>query len=1361
MVQNKKRIISLILMLTLLVSSLVIGAITASAAEESVTISFASTAQRVSQTSAAQVWKNGDVTFTNNKESSTSNVANYSNPVRLYAGSNIVIDAPGNITKIEFTCNGSYASALKSSIESGDKSATVTISGSNVTVVPSTDNTTYTIAKLTGQVRLNSLTVTYEEVSSCEHTNKVAIGEAIAATCTEDGITEGEKCDDCDKVIKAQETIPATGHKYGESTCSICGADKPSGYVPITSAESFVSGEYILVVSSGYAPTYYDNGWLLTDKPKIDTDIIYEGTGFLWTLTVNGNSVTIKDANGVFIAPKGGNDNGIKSGEYKWNWSVDNDGKFIFEGTGTDTVYLASNTIAAQGNNRFRGYKTTTVDGDTKNYLHKFTLYTCNHVYNNDCDTDCNVCGATRTAPHNYADATCTAPKTCACGATTGGVDASNHSGTAQALTSGGTADKHAVYSCCPNVTANANHSYNTEVTDPTCQAGGYTTYTCSCGYTYEADETGVDASNHSGTAQALTSGGTADKHAVYSCCPNVTANANHSYTSKVTAPTCTAGGYTTYTCSCGHSYVADETDALGHDMTGGKNQLPTCTEAGFKVNECTRCDYEEKTTVEALGHAWVDATCAAPKTCANCGATEGTVKNHAWGEIIVVTLPTCTEKGTNKVVCGDCGAVSHLPVAALGHATEVEYWAYNNKLYLVPVCGCLTEKELVDTTNALPVANEEDLEFLVTHGFNVFLDADINLTKTLDIEGAIVTIDLNGKTLKADWESDGVVEVIHVHDASHLTIVGDGNVISGGQYTAGTNSVISCRVYSMLTIKGGNYYSASYGDVIFCETSSIVRIEGGHFEAAKDYLGTWYILDIDETETYNRGQFVVTGGEFVKFDPANHTNDGSYTNKVVDGYHSINNNGIYTVGAHTYTSVVTAPTLYAKGYTTHTCVCGDYYIDTYVDAIPAEAQIGETKFETLQEALNAAVDGDVVVLLADIQVSKYLDVYTANNGATERKFTLDLNGKTISPAEGYNYNTGYPLVFVGINQTLTIKGEGRITADKKITVGVYGVLYLEGGNIVNNGNGEDDGAIHIYYWNNDLPSYEGIVGGTGYLNGGSVSGNIYCDDGDEKGEASLTVGNKFSKEPYALYKSADGSYVLISLMEAFKNAGKNDTIALAQDVVLPEKYLMLEATLDLAGHRLHVAGLFNNGRVVDTSDDLTGVLIVNDGGFTFDGIQYQDEKGNQLQVPVCVARRDGCNEFVFRTPKAQNKDAVETEGKVVIDFRPSFAGGGISNVNLFADGSLDNDVKFEIRVTRTGADGTKTVQLPVSQELVKKVYEVTNRGFRLNITGAEAEYTYTIELVIYSCGVTVHNTELAVIPAAPATGDDDEQVNA
>ena len=76
------------------------------------------------------------------------------------------------------------------------------------------------------------------------------------------------------------------------------------------------------------------------------------------------------------------------------------------------------------------------------------------------------------------------------------------------------------------------------------------------------------------------------------------------------------------------------------------------------------------------------------------------------------------------------------------------------------------------------------------------------------------------------------------------------------------------------------------------------------------------------------------------------------------------------TAHTHYYTATVTAPTCTTKGYTTHTCACGNSYVDTYTDALghawdngkvtkqPTEAETGvktftctrcgETKTETI-----------------------------------------------------------------------------------------------------------------------------------------------------------------------------------------------------------------------------------------------------------------------------------------------------------------------------------------------------------------------------------------------------------------------------
>ena len=52
--------------------------------------------------------------------------------------------------------------------------------------------------------------------------------EGKAATCTEKGLTEGVKCSVCGKILKAQEEIPASGHKFKDGKCTVCGAKDPN-----------------------------------------------------------------------------------------------------------------------------------------------------------------------------------------------------------------------------------------------------------------------------------------------------------------------------------------------------------------------------------------------------------------------------------------------------------------------------------------------------------------------------------------------------------------------------------------------------------------------------------------------------------------------------------------------------------------------------------------------------------------------------------------------------------------------------------------------------------------------------------------------------------------------------------------------------------------------------------------------------------------------------------------------------------------------------------------------------------------------------------------------------------------------------
>ena len=129
--------------------------------ENEATLSFADANNRVSWDENTQVWSANGITLTNNKGASTSEVADYVAPARFYKSSELIVECDHAISKIDFACNsGSYATALTNSITSGN----VTVDGSIVTVTFSTPVSSYTINSLTGgQVRMNSLTVTYAE----------------------------------------------------------------------------------------------------------------------------------------------------------------------------------------------------------------------------------------------------------------------------------------------------------------------------------------------------------------------------------------------------------------------------------------------------------------------------------------------------------------------------------------------------------------------------------------------------------------------------------------------------------------------------------------------------------------------------------------------------------------------------------------------------------------------------------------------------------------------------------------------------------------------------------------------------------------------------------------------------------------------------------------------------------------------------------------------------------------------------------------------------------------------------------------------------------------------------------------------
>lgn len=212
----------------------------------------------------------------------------------------------------------------------------------------------------------------------------------------------------------------------------------------------------------------------------------------------------------------------------------------------------------------------------------------------------------------------------------------------------------------------NDGHDYSIEEKiEATCASQGSTRHTCSiCGDFYDTDIT--PALGHKYGLWVIDKDETCTENGIkYRECTvcdeeteghiemGVVLAKGHSYTPAITLPTCTEGGYTTFTCpDCGDSYVGAQTAALGH--TYGDWTIITeadCENAGERAHTCTACGNEEKESISALGHKY-NGVVTEPDytnkgfttyTCENCGDTYVDDYVPALSKLVSVTIHNLT----------------------------------------------------------------------------------------------------------------------------------------------------------------------------------------------------------------------------------------------------------------------------------------------------------------------------------------------------------------------------------------------------------------------------------------------------------------------------------------------------------------------------------------------------------------------------------------------------------------------------------------------------------------------------------------------------------------------------------------------
>ena len=216
-----------------------------------------------------------------------------------------------------------------------------------------------------------------------------------------------------------------------------------------------------------------------------------------------------------------------------------------------------------------------------------------------------------------------------------------------------------------------------------------------------------------------------------------------------------------------------------------------------------------------------------------------------------------------------------------------------NGVLYYGAACQCEDQIAIIEEGTTVEISNEADLKTVLSAGYSIKLKADVDLTSVIKLEnGQKVTIDLAGKTITADWKDEnGVVDVLWAcGEGIEVTITGNGTMACGKD--GDTVCVISATDGAKITIENGTFTSGGSACIYATRTGEITILDGTF--SAEVWENNRYLLDVNEAETL--GTIIVKGGSFKDFDPANHTNDGAYTNKVANGYHSIKDGDNYVV---------------------------------------------------------------------------------------------------------------------------------------------------------------------------------------------------------------------------------------------------------------------------------------------------------------------------------------------------------------------------------------------------------------------------------------------------------------------------------
>ena len=606
-------------------------------------------------------------------------------------------------------------------------------------------------------------------------------------------------------------------------------------------------------------------------------------------------------------------------------------------------------------------------------------------------------------------------------------------------------------------------HRYTSETVAATCEHGGYTAFTCDiCGASFKSDITDILPHNYtqvekngncvqgSYIEKTCTECGKVEivtvaeptEHVYGEWCIRKPADEDHTGIKYRTCakcgyedveimpvtdhqhvlgdwcikhePTCEMYGIKERVCTkCNEVVETEVIAATGHDYELTV-VVATCTEDGYTLNKCKNCEHSYKDNVQpALKHVageWVtldEATCTEDGLrCKYCTVCQSVVEqetipatSHANRHWEIITQSDCVSTGLQKQYCDDCGECLETKVEpSLGHKYSTVKTA----------ADCLHDGIIQYKCMVCGQGYEEKIENALGH----------------DI------IHHDGKTAtcaEIGWEAYDTCSRCDYTTYEKIAATGHNyNAV----VTAPTCTVKGYTTYTCSEC--GDSYVDSYTDALGHSYGAWKQTKAPTCTEAGTEVRTCTRCNASETRDiaslghdikHHAGKAATcTEKGWAAYDTCSRCNYSTYKEIAATGHH--------------HNAVVTAPTCTAKGYTTHTCACGDSYKDSYINALghnyangkctrcgaadpnynpaPAAPELKITTSAGKPKISWDAVDGAVkywVYRSTDGKTFKYYDSTTKTsytNNSTTIGTTYYYKVKAVNVVDGKNYASAY-----------------------------------------------------------------------------------------------------------------------------------------------------------------------------------------------------------------------------------------------------------------------------------------------------------------------------------------------------------------